>query len=155
MSLIELKQRRMRQELPHIEGRMKALISHVLFLAASSESIDARILMSKLDDARALAMQLRNQLVSVTTEMSSLRRSRVGSDRLELSAASSRLAALFADLEKGIGALSTTATASMNKPGRWSAPGAEEPVSSLINLLDTLFEIWGLEKVGQRLRAKS
>lgn len=155
MSVPDFQLPRMRKELPRVEARMKVLIAHVRFLTSMSEMLDARLVMSTIDEAKTAAIHLRMQFLSLVSEVGSLKRVKAGADRSELASSSSRLAHLFLELEKAVSTLNSAAVLGMNKPGRWGDAAAEGAISGLVGLLGTLFEIWGLEKAGQRLRAKT
>lgn len=140
----------MRTELPCIAARIEALIAHLKVLPTLI-ALDPRLVLIEVNDAKTKAIQLRLQSLSIVSELGSLKRMRPGSDRVELGAHAKRLGMLFSRLRDTIGQLDAAVAEGLNHPGRWGDAALDGPVQALLGLLNTLLEIWSLEKVRYRL----
>jgi cytidylate kinase len=152
MSIAELQKHRVRRELPRIEAAIQTLIAHINNLS-TLVVLDPRLVLSQVNQAKTLAIQLRLQFLSIVSEVGSLERTRCGSDRAELRASAKRLDILFTELREAVARIDTVVAERLNDMGRWGDAALAGPVQAFVGLMNTLLEIWYLEKVRYRLGA--
>ena len=144
--------------LPRIEQQLRVLTRHVRMLASIGEqgSMDGRDLLRCVAKAKNDAMMLRHDLGSLAQQAASVRRTAIGQDaygqfQANVGGLLRNIDDALAALERAIRDLELIASERIGDPGRWGDAAAATPVAELISLLQTLLEIWRLERVRYKL----
>jgi hypothetical protein len=126
----------------NVLAQLRQLNKHVSFLADAGANFDGRVLMEQATQARRHAIQLHHDLEAAAKDVGQRGRGLShGRDIVR------EYDLLDASLKRLDGAWKEK----MNDPARYPAPALPGPVNELFDLLLTLFDIWGKERIRQQL----